>query len=1016
LQRWLLAGLWVVCAGLNLQGQALAFRHFDHRDGLPESQVFTLMEDRDGFLWAGSGDSVSRLGSSGFQVFAAAQGLGCRNIRAMLQDRRGSIWVAGAGASEIRGSLIVNYGSDQGLVVDDRIYAMAEDAAGNLFLGTRLGLFQKTSAGFTQVKLPGNWFYSPIFSMVSDTKGGLWLGSRKGLLGHWDGQNFTQLLLPKGFEGQSVRDLHLGKDASLQVLCPKGLLRLDRAGIWATEPMPGLQGTPELRSFEIDAQGGLVVSLGLDGLYVRTPSGQGTHLTYRNGLPRHFLEAAFRDRRGILWAGTNGGGLLALPTPDMRVLAYNAVTGLDLGLGNVLHFLELPGGRMLMGTFGGLVLWQEGKGILQRWDSHQDLPSNEVWTLEADGAGGAWLGTSKGVAHWAGGRILPGPAALKDAAVNQFLHHQGRLWVGTSLGLAELDATGRLVRLDAPPQEVGGTNVSQMLPRPWGLLVGTQLGPYTYRDGQFKKAYPDSPVAKREVTTLTEDAKGQLWLGTLHGLFGLVGPATNRQWKAMEGSLQNGISWVRPLPSGGLGVGHTKGVTFLSAAGDPVQVTRNLGLLSDETNQDGALVDRQGRLWVGMQGGANILAGTASAGAVRLPAPRVLEASWGGVPAWLPEALDLPPNPANVSLTFDVGLPCAAQAPRYQVMIEGLDSAWRAVEGAGTSVQIAQLGPGTYTFRVRATLDGVRWTEGAPCPLHVRRAWYQTYLARGALFVALLSLLGMLVQLRFKRLQHRAALLEQRIQDRTQELALRNQSLERLHHQLKQNMEGRIHFINTVTHDLRSPLTSIMLGVDRLKEMEDPGADPVLGLLDRESRRLEVLLKGLLDQSRAASLEDSLDLRLCHPGEILLGLTETFQLKAQAQDLKPRLDLDPGSGAVWVLADVTAMQQVLFNLIENALKFTPAPGAVGIRSRVLGGNWMLEVWDEGRGIEPTKLDMIFLPFTQSQMSDGRTGWGLGLSICKAIAEAHSGRIEVESEPGRGSLFRVFLPLVLPNHG
>jgi signal transduction histidine kinase/ligand-binding sensor domain-containing protein len=1001
---------------MELQGQALAFRQFDHRDGLPESQVFTLMEDRDGFLWAGSGDSLSRLGSSGFQVFAADQGLGCRNIRTMLQDRRGSIWVAGAGASEVRGSRIVNYGPDQGLMVDDRIYAMAEDASGNLFLGTRLGLFRKSGAGFTQVKLPGNWFYSPIFSLAPDNKGGLWLGSRKGLLGHWDGQNFTQWHLPKGFESQEVRDLHSGLDGALKVLCPKGLLRLDPGGLWSAEPMPGLKGAPELRSFDVDAQGGLVVSLGLDGLYVRTPSGQGTHLAYRDGLPRHFMEAAFRDRRGILWAGTNGGGLLALPTPGMRVLAYNPETGLDLGLGNVLHFLELPGGRMLMGTFGGLVLWQEGKGILQRWDSRQDLPSNEVWTLEADGAGGAWLGTSKGVAHWTGGRILPGPAGLKDAAVNQFLQHQGRLWVGTTKGLAELDAAGRLLRLDAPPQEVGGTNVSQMLPRPWGLLVGTQLGPYTYRDGQFKKAYPDSPIAKREVMTLTEDAAGQLWLGTLHGLFGLVGPASNRQWKAMPGSLQNGIAWVRPLPSGGLGVGHTKGVTLLSPGGDPVSFTRNLGLLSDETNQDGALVDHQGRLWVGMQGGASILAGTAPSGDLALPAPRVLEASWGLEPVWLPEALELPPNPANVSLAFDVGLPCAAQAPRYQVMIEGLDSAWRAVEGAGTSVQIAQLGPGTYRFRVRATLDGVQWTEGTPCPLRVRRAWYQTYLARGALFLALLSGLAFLVQLRFKRLQGRAALLEQRIQDRTQDLALRNQSLERLHHQLKQNMEGRIHFINTVTHDLRSPLTSIMLGVDRLKEMAGSGAAPVLGLLDRESRRLEVLLKGLLDQSRAASLEDSLDLRLCHPEEILLGLTETFQLKAQAQELQPRLDLDPGSGAVWVVADVTAMQQVLFNLIENALKFTAAPGAVGIRSRVLPREWLLEVWDEGRGIDPSKLDMIFLPFTQSQVSDGRTGWGLGLSICKAIAEAHSGRIEVSSEPGRGSQFRVIIPLVLPNHG
>lgn len=1009
-----MAGIWLLAIGVSLGAQPLAFRHFDHRDGLPESQVMALMEDRDGFLWGGSGDSVFRLGSSGFQVFAANQGLGCRDISVMLQDRRGSIWVAGSGLSELRGSLITNYGADQGLMVDDRIYALAESPDGDLFVGTRLGLFRKGPVGFTQVKLPGNWFYTPIFSLAADPKGGVWIGSRKGLLGHWDGQTLTQTPLPKDYEGLAVRELRLDPDGGLKVLCAKALLRLHPSGAWQTTPLPGLRGAPSFFRYREDAQGGFVLSLGVDGLYVRNAAGEGQHLTFRDGLPRTILETAFRDRHGILWVGTNGGGLLALPTPGLRSLAYNPETGLDLGLGNVLNLLELPGGKMLMGTFGGLVLWEEGKGILQRWDSRKGLPSDEVWALAPDGKGGAWLGTGKGMAHWTGGKILPGPEGLKDASINQFLTHQGRLYAGTTRGLAELDTSGRFLRLSAPPQEVGASNVSQMLPRPWGLLVGTELGPYTYRDGQFKKAYPESPVAKLAVATLGEDLKGQLWLGTPHGLFGLVGPASNRQWKAMGGTLQNGISWVRMLPSGGLAVGHTKGVTLVPETGEPVHFTRNLGLLSDETNQDSALVDRQGRLWVGMLGGVSILSDLEQAAKARLPGPRVLEASWGGVPLWLPDTLVLPPNPANVSLTFDTAQPCAAQTPHYQVLIEGLDSSWRPVDGAGTSVQIAQLAPGSYTFRVRASLDGVAWSEAAPMPMVVRRAWYQTYLARTAFLLVGAALLILLVQSRFKKLKGRARLLEQKVQERTQELALRNQSLERLHHQLKQNMEGRIRFINTVTHDLRSPLTSIMLGVDRLRAMAGDGMDTVLSLLERESKRLESQLKGMLDQGRAESLQNALDVRLCRPSEILQGLTETFKLKAQSRDLVPKLNLDPKSSEVWVLADVTAMQQVLFNLIENALKFTEAPGAVGIRSRVLPASWVLEVWDQGRGIDPTKLDLIFLPFTQSQVSDGTKGWGLGLSICKTMVEGHSGTIEVESIQGQGALFRVSIPLILPN--
>jgi len=105
---------------------------------------------------------------------------------------------------------------------------------------------------------------------------------------------------------------------------------------------------------------------------------------------------------------------------------------------------------------------------------------------------------------------------------------------------------------------------------------------------------------------------------------------------------------------------------------------------------------------------------------------------------------------------------------------------------------------------------------------------------------------------------------------------------------------------------------------------------------------------------------------------------------------------------------------VLFNLIENALKFTEAPGTVGIRSILGEDTWVLEVWDTGRGIDPSLQSGLFQPFRQTRVEDEQKGWGLGLSICKALVEAHSGRIEVVSEVDKGSTFRVILPLVMPN--
>lgn len=305
-------------------------------------------------------------------------------------------------------------------------------------------------------------------------------------------------------------------------------------------------------------------------------------------------------------------------------------------------------------------------------------------------------------------------------------------------------------------------------------------------------------------------------------------------------------------------------------------------------------------------------------------------------------------------------------------------------------------------------LFGASLPEGLPWPEWAWLLGVVGLLVGGALFL----------RWRVRDLRRHAARLEGKVQERTEALALRNRSLERLHHQLQKNLASRVQLMNTVLHDLRSPLTTIMISVDRMRAIEASGGNCVstLNLVERECRRLEQILTKLLDQSRAENLEESLNLRLCRPSEMLQGLADTFRLRAEARDLSAQLDLDPAADRVWILADTTALQQVLFNLIENALKFTQPPGEVGLRSRVAEGAFHMEVWDTGRGIEPAKVEAIFQPFRQAAHEDSASGWGLGLSICSAMVKAHQGNLALESQVGRGSRFCVTIPLVLPRDG
>ncbi len=218
--------------------------------------------------------------------------------------------------------------------------------------------------------------------------------------------------------------------------------------------------------------------------------------------------------------------------------------------------------------------------------------------------------------------------------------------------------------------------------------------------------------------------------------------------------------------------------------------------------------------------------------------------------------------------------------------------------------------------------------------------------------------------------------------------------------------------MDMVTHDLRSPLTSIMLTLDRLRDLV-PERGGLIDIMDRETNRIETLVRNLLDQSRSEALLHSLELSPTVPMEVTEGFEDVLRLKAEARGLAFHLEVAPETAQVRIHADTATLHQVMLNLFENALKFTPPGGALGIRSTVdpAEGLWSLEVWDTGRGLDPQQIHDILEPFRQVKSGDAAHGWGLGLSICQDILEVHGGRLLITSEPGKGATFRMVLPLV-----
>jgi len=245
---------------------------------------------------------------------------------------------------------------------------------------------------------------------------------------------------------------------------------------------------------------------------------------------------------------------------------------------------------------------------------------------------------------------------------------------------------------------------------------------------------------------------------------------------------------------------------------------------------------------------------------------------------------------------------------------------------------------------------------------------------------------------------------EQALLDQAQQLSVQNERLREL-----DGMKDE--FIGLVSHELRTPLTSIIGYVKLLRDerTSEANADQYAEVIQRNSQRLLRLVEDLLFLSQTHSGTMHVEVRGADLAEIAAGAVEEMRPEADRKHIAlvfsaactPRLPVD-----------AMRIAQLLGNLISNAVKFTPNGGKVEVKVGMDGPKAVLEVSDTGVGIPAADRDRIFDRFFRSAIATQQVipGTGLGLTIAKNIVAAHHGTITVESDEGRGSTFRILLPL------
>ncbi len=1033
--------------GLNrFDGYQFTVYRADANDpaSLGNNTVYALERARDGTLWIGTwGGGLARYlpGSDSFEAYrhdpANPRTLSHDMVFEIFEDSAGDLWVGTLGGGLNRfdpesGEFqrFPHDPDDPGSLSGDRVVSILEDSAGVLWVGTDgagLNRLDRETGRFARYRSsdePDSLSSDRVFALLEDRSGQLWVGTHGGGLNRMDRAS-----------GRFERFRHDPEDprslSSDQVLA----LHEDRAGrlwlgtgvIWTGAFGGGLNRLdPETREF----------------------SSYRADATRSSSLAADDLLSIYEDASGLLWLGTNGAGVSRFHPDrsgfphfknrpnDPSSLSDNAVYGM----------YQDADGVIWIGTWnGGLNRFDPATATFRHYrhdpSDPLSLPSDTVNAILEDSRRNLWIGTESGLTLMDRGRgrfrripLGQAPAGRSGGNEVQVIleDRQGALWLGTfSGGVVRLDpGTGEPTRyLHDPgdPDSLSNNNVYAALEDSRGdLWFGTEGGldlldraSDGFRHFRTDASRPDS-LGSNDIMCIYESRAGELWVGTYGGGLNRLDRASGSvtRYTRRNGLPNDVVYGVLEDGSGRLWMSTNKGLSRF----DPRQnAFRNFdvfdGLQSNEFDAWAFHKTADGRMLFGGINGFNWFDPDEIAVNPHMP-PLALtsfkifnrEALAYGPAAEL-RRIEVPHGDRVLSFEFAALDYTAPQKNQYAYRLEGFDEGWVAA-GTTRSVTYTNLDPGSYVLHVRGSNSDAVWSDEALAvqlvvvPPYWMTGWFRALAALAFVVVALGT-----YALRTRSVRRRSQALAEINRALNEEVAKRRRTqreLEISNRELEARNEELEVFTYSVSHDLKSPLVTI-LGFANLLERDAKAGDRERLAADLErirsaATRMRQLLDELLELSKVGRLRsppEAVDLRE-------LAAEAVDQVAGPIADAGVRVEIQQDLPEVF--GERSRLLDVFQNLVGNAVKFIgdqPEP-RVEIGGFVEGDEVVVFVRDNGRGIDPSHHQRVFKLF--QRLETEIEGTGIGLAMVKRIVEVHGGRAWVESDgAGLGSTFFFALP-------
>lgn len=1054
-----LVWLWALSTpGLaqDQQGSWLArfakFEHFSVDEGLSQNTVYSIAQDHQGFIWMGTQSGLNRYDGQKFKVFDHhpddPTSLSGRCITQLLVDRDGQLWIATQGEGlnlyQAKTQTFTHFrhqSDDTNSISSDMIYALFQDKRGDLWVGTENGL-NRFIAATNSWQLYNGLPHHSVHTIAEDNLGRLWVGTARGLsVLDSERKNFRHWKRPDegaGLVGNHVKALLAFGDL-LYVGTPSGLsiFDLQRETFTNYRSIEDTNLPLDVDEIYADDKGRIWLASTNGAVYHDPDSKHFRSIRVRDGddtgLRGNNITALFQDASGIMWLGNASFGASKLNPYSERIIHIPPGDGpSDLPHGTVIDFHQDRKGRFwITMDGGGLVQFDPETGrffnhrTYNSYDPQKGPSDNNLWSIMEDERGILWITSHNGLNRFDPDRNLwrhykhnpKDPESISfNKAYSNYIDREGRLWIatfGSGLDLM-VDESGKFKNYQYNPDQKNALSSSLTLyvtgDRRGYLWVGTYgsgLNLYRKKSDDFRvfQSDPNDPnsIPDDTITNMLHDSMDRLWVATSGGMarfhydsqtFSVYNRNSGMKNEVCYALIedQQGFIWVST--NGGLARLDPETERF-----SHLDTSHNLQ--SNEFNQLSAH-SYGSTLFFGGVNGFNIF----NPGEVERheSAPSVVFTAFKMLNSKVPlnpviearEEVEISYRDTLISFEFAALDFLDPKLNQYAYRLEGFNDQ-EIFLGTKHDLTFTNLDPGNYTLHVRAAnADGVWGEESTSLKLKIVPPFWQTSFAYGVYsFLILCLILG------FWFFQRKSLVQAETVNSRLRDL-------DRL----------KDEFLANTSHELRTPLGGMIGIAESLLEGAagnlNPSMKENLGMIVSNGRRLGNMISDLLDFSKMK--HQSLSLKVS-PVDVYAVSKVVSTLFEPLIDRKPlSLIMEVPSNLPLVLADENRLQQILYNLVDNAIKFTKE-GEICLSAKVKGKFVEVTVSDTGIGIPKERQEDIFISFQQLDGSDAReyAGAGLGLAVTRQLVELHNGEINVYSKEDLGSRFTFTVPISEEKH-